>query len=991
MKRLLLFSHYNKHDLLSEHVIFLLENIKQYYQDIVIVSNSKLSPPDKARLEELANSVITRENRGYDFSAWQQAMTKLGWEKMAAYDSVTIMNDTCFGPVFSFDEMFGLMGEKQVDFWGIVSHRRVPASETPNGKTVLEHLQSFLVTFNRSVVMSKTFQNFWESVVEKTDVDEVIENYETKLTHLLSEAGFTYSAYFDSAKSSRDLPPNLTIYSPENCFEAKMPLIKVKAFTHHRYPRYLVEKIKEESDYPVEIIENYFCEYADPNEQLLMFDKTVKLDVPKREKGQPSIGVHLHAFYMDVAEQFVQLFKKWTFDFDLFVTVSNNDLKNQITDILEKYDMKAKDIIVLPNRGYAVLPWFEVANKHLHKYEIAGHFHTKKDTHMDEWVGKVWTKDLMAMLVEPAESIINNFATNEKLGIVVPDIPTHARYLGVEMYYNIRSLRGIVEELYSRMNFSESKRQVNFDKILAYIYPYGMMYWYRPEALSPVTDLQFSEREVPSGKLPDTTVLHAIERLFVYVAWSKGYDYRIAKPSDSSYTSEFVTTLSANAQSYVRETAGLTIPMGVKSVAKLLVKKSLKGLANRMPHPVKIRLVRAFLLSKQIRARRSEYSQGSPTVKVFTHELSNTGGPRVAIDLFSQIAKDNLVRNWATPELWVPLDSKHDGHVMGELSDKEISVNNFSPSNLFFHKGDIVIMNTISYGETVLLIVLDNLARGVIRHLFLYPHEYVVDSYLSPFVTSKIMMLMRQKKLTIYTSSVQTQTVYRDHFAEQDQIKLMPNRIDINSKDISSREKDEFNKINFVITGTPDARKGELDVLYAFISFYFNNYKGNEDKYRDFSLTIVGLTDDFRDIYNKLYSDRVRGASKVLGKRVKLYGHVPEEESLEIIKEANMTVLYSLYECLPRVVFDGLAYGHPVIRNDCSGYEEQLVDGVNGWKTSTEDWQGLVDTIVEVLSKKKTSNQKLADMSKESVKIAQKFASAKYVVIDDIKKMIADN
>lgn len=985
MKRLLLFSHYNKYDDLSEHVVFLLKSLQKYYEDTVIISNSELSSEDKERLKGLQSKIITRPNKGYDFAAWRDGMIDFGWKEMSKYDSVTIMNDTCFGPVYSFDPVFESMESREVDFWGIISHRKVTAAESPNGIATPEHLQSFFITFKNNVVASKVFQDFWGNITEYNNVDDVINNYETRLTSKLFEAGFDYDAFFDTTRIDVGSTANLTIYSPEKCLDAGMPLVKVKAFTHHRYPRHLVERIQELTDYPINLITDYFNEYSDPNQQIVMFDKTLNQVVVKNDSVLPSVGVHLHAFYMDVAEEFISRFKQWSFNFDLFITVSNEDLKKEVAKILDKYNLVAKEIVVLPNRGYAVIPWITVANKYLKGYDIVGHFHTKKDTHMDEWVGKVWTGDLVKMLVDPAQDIIDNFAANEKLGIVVPEVPRHARYLGAEMYYDIQELRDIVDATYRKMKIN-SKRIADFEKMLAYIYPYGMMYWYRPAALEPITDLVFSERQVPYGKLPDTTILHAIERLFVYVSWSKGYDYRIAKLTD--YTSEFITTLTVNKQSFLKEHSAPPVSVGVKGAVKIKIKKDLKRIAKKMPKPVKAQLIKTYLWLK---GKRTEKRKADATVKLFSHELSNTGGPRVALDLFTLLSDDPVITGWSAPQLFVPEGSRQDKDLYDDLRKQNITVHTFRPDTLVFNDGDIVIMNTISYGETALAIVLDNLERGIIKHLYLYPHEYVVSSYLSSAITNKIIKLMRQKKLTIYTSSVQTQKVYRDYFDEHDEVKLMPNRIDIDSKSIFTRDKDDFNKINFVITGTPDARKGELDVMYAFTSFYFNSYVGNESKYRDFSLTIVGLTDNFRDVYNKLYSDRVRVAAKALGDRVVLYGHEPEEKCLEIIKNCNFTVLYSLYECLPRVVFDGLAYGHPVLRNDCSGYEEQLVDGLNGWKTSTEDWQGLVNAIEEVLNKRKTSNQKLANMSKESVKIAKKYAEAEYIVIEDIKKLISLN
>ncbi|MBL8122101.1 glycosyltransferase [Candidatus Saccharibacteria bacterium] len=984
MKRLLLFSHYNKYDYLSEHVVFLLKNLQKYYDQTVFISNSELTPKDQNRLSGLQSSIITRKNEGYDFAAWRDALLSFDQKELSGFDSVTIMNDTCFGPVYSFDAVFESMESEKVDFWGMVTHRRISASDSPNGLEIPKHLQSFFITFNKNVVASKVFQDFWDGIVDHSDVNEVIMNYETRLTQLLSDSGFKYSSFFDSsdteAASTKSVASgaNFTIYSPERCLDAKVPLVKIKAFTHHSYPRYLVEKIHRETIYPIEIVENYFNEYFDPNQQLIMFDKMLDESV-SGVTAQLKVGVHLHAFYMDVAEEFISRFNKWSFDFDLYVTVSNDELKEKVSKILGKYKVDAKKILVIPNRGYAAIPWMTVSQKYLQAYDIVGHFHTKKDAHMDEWVGKTWTDDLMKMLVDPAEEIVNNFASNEKLGIVIPDVPRHARYLGAEMYYSMHELRGIISSLYGRMNI-DSARLVNTDHLLAYIYPYGMMYWYRPAALDPITELVFSEREVPHGKLPDTTVLHAIERLFVYVAWGKGYDYRISKLRD--YTSEFITTLSVNKQGYNKERNTPLLTIGIKGAVKDKTKRVLKKVVRRLPTAVKVRLIRL----RSFMNKRSSVVKTDPTIKFLTHELSNTGGPRVALDLFTQIKNDPTITSSYCPELYVPEGARTDKDLERDLSNHSIVVRSFRADNLVFNKGDIVVMNTIAYPEAVFAVILYNLEAGVIQHVYVYPHEFIVDNYLSAATIAKIAKLIKQNKLTLYASAEQARGAYVKYFNENE-IKLMPNRIDIDSNAIFSRDKNDFDKIRFVITGTPDARKGELDVLYAFTSFYNNYYKANTNKYRDFSLTIVGLTDNFRDVYNKLYSDRLRAAAKGLGERVVLYEQQPEKKCLEIIKESNFTVLYSLYENLPRVVFDGLAYGHPVLRNDCSGYEEQLIDGVNGWKSSTEDWEGLVKTIEEILNKKLTSNDKLASMSKESAKIATKYATAEYIIIEDIKSL----
>lgn len=63
------------------------------------------------------------------------------------------------------------------------------------------------------------------------------------------------------------------------------------------------------------------------------------------------------------------------------------------------------------------------------------------------------------------------------------------------------------------------------------------MFWYRPAALQPLFNLKLSAVDIPTEPIPpDGTILHAIERIMVYVAWNEGYDYRIMVPQTPNIT-----------------------------------------------------------------------------------------------------------------------------------------------------------------------------------------------------------------------------------------------------------------------------------------------------------------------------------------------------------------------------------------------------------------------------------------------------------------------
>ncbi|MFO0959539.1 MAG: glycosyltransferase [Isosphaeraceae bacterium] len=117
-------------------------------------------------------------------------------------------------------------------------------------------------------------------------------------------------------------------------------------------------------------------------------------------------------------------------------------------------------------------------------------------------------------------------------------------------------------------------------------------------------------------------------------------------------------------------------------------------------------------------------------------------------------------------------------------------------------------------------------------------------------------------------------------------------------------------------------------------------------------------------------ADQIEKHRGALGGRLKLFDKVTREQSWRHIREANVTLCYSIRECLPMFVFEGMLAGHPILRNECSGIDEQLVDGENGYLAGAEDYWGLVAAIEKILNRDKTPNEMLASMSRRSYEMA---------------------
>lgn len=251
MNRILLYVHYNKSDDLSSHVLYQLEKLSPLFSRILLISNSYLSTEHLKSLRKIGiEEVVQRENIGYDFAAWRDGMNYIGFNSLVDYDSVTLMNDTCIGPLWDLKEYFEKF-EKQVDidFWGMTNFRKT--------KYFKEHLQSYFVSYSRQVVSSKVFQKFWTSIRDYDNIRSVIDRYETRFTGILTKSGFKYGVVFNTINEDAGnlIHPDFSYYRPEEILKRQVPFIKIKVFqVNSEQTNYIKNQINHLTDYPMTVL-----------------------------------------------------------------------------------------------------------------------------------------------------------------------------------------------------------------------------------------------------------------------------------------------------------------------------------------------------------------------------------------------------------------------------------------------------------------------------------------------------------------------------------------------------------------------------------------------------------------------------------------------------------------------------------------------------------------------------------------------------------------
>lgn len=232
-KRLCIYFFYDPEGIVDEYVLDCLRDVLINVDKILFVSNSKLDDRSRKSVKSLGRlELVERDNTGFDVWAYKTGIDYLGWNTLATYDEVVFMNFTIVGPIYPFSEMFDEMRTRDIDFWGINVHSGEnydPWGIMPEGH-IPKHLQSHFIVVRKSLLVSKHFQKYWNTMRPINSYQEAIGYHEAIFTQTFARLGFKWSSYVDT----HDLE-NLTSYPlmfmpAEVILNRRCPVFKRKAF-----------------------------------------------------------------------------------------------------------------------------------------------------------------------------------------------------------------------------------------------------------------------------------------------------------------------------------------------------------------------------------------------------------------------------------------------------------------------------------------------------------------------------------------------------------------------------------------------------------------------------------------------------------------------------------------------------------------------------------------------------------------------------------------
>lgn len=222
-----------------------------------------------------------------------------------------------------------------------------------------------------------------------------------------------------------------------------------------------------------------------------------------------SVGVHLHLFYGDLWEWFLPYIQNISYDFDLFVTITETQLNHSVADRVYAHYPKAT-IIHVPNKGLDVGPFLFVLNEiaQLNKsYDCILKLHSKKSLAHGESLGNPWRKAL-------ADALLKDQTTFE---IAFNNCIKHPTYkmAGSKNWVLKQEWVGY-----------EAKYFTNLRPLESYFFVGGTMFLINFKLLM---DWFTSQRifarfydDMPEGYVGDGSTAHELERVFGLLVYATG-------------------------------------------------------------------------------------------------------------------------------------------------------------------------------------------------------------------------------------------------------------------------------------------------------------------------------------------------------------------------------------------------------------------------------------------------------------------------------------
>ena len=546
---------YDKDGIIDDYIVYQLNDLKKNVSFLHCVINGELNAESKKRLENIADEVFERENKGNDIGAYKAALEHIGWDEIGRYDELVVTNNTCFGPVYPFKEAFDWAKEQDIDFWGLTLDTKSNWLGTTDylhyNKSKL-HIQSYFLVLRKPLLGSEFLKRFFREISEDTSYVMSGCVFEYAFPGYFEEHGYKGAVY---CQNTDDYNYPL-LHNPVSLLKkCRMPLFKKRSFVHHytdimnngggEATAQLIRFIEQETDYDMSMVWKSILRTGSLSDivRCAQLNRVLPSTTVNSSKTEYRVGVVYHAYYPDLFDESFEYLSNFPDGTEFLITTNTEEKKEAIERKIQEYGISAKTTVV-ENRGRDVSALLVGAADFVNKFDLVCFAHDKKSSQIrPEGVGRSWRYKLNENMFGTKEFVLNVIGMFEKepnLGIAFPSQPNHNSYpynIGSGWLCNFNNTQKLLKSFNVNVKINEHTLCVA---------PLGTCFWFRPDALkklfSGYKGSGWSYKDFPrEPNRYDQTLLHAIERAYAYFAQDAGY-YPVYL-YNSEYTSVELTNL----------------------------------------------------------------------------------------------------------------------------------------------------------------------------------------------------------------------------------------------------------------------------------------------------------------------------------------------------------------------------------------------------------------------------------------------------------------
>lgn len=255
MNRIAVFAHYDKDSRIEDYVVHYLRELKKIANVVVFISDCDLPNEELKKISGVADKSIAKKHGEYDFGSYKRGYQYLKEsELLADCEELIFANDSCFGPLVPFKEIWDNMDTRNCDFWGITQYE--------DNSTKL-HVQSYFLVFRKPVVNSPVFNCFINSVKRENCKMDVIRKYEIGLSQILMKNNFAMQTFCTYDASPEVANVAYLLYQLPRVF------IKTMIVKNNFYwlDRYILKKLwrNQRINYDLNMITSYAMKFLHHN------------------------------------------------------------------------------------------------------------------------------------------------------------------------------------------------------------------------------------------------------------------------------------------------------------------------------------------------------------------------------------------------------------------------------------------------------------------------------------------------------------------------------------------------------------------------------------------------------------------------------------------------------------------------------------------------------------------------------------------------------